>query len=129
MDCPVDGMAYGLAAANGHLFVGTDRGVIHCFGNGTPIPTPTKKVLRNPFEADVRAISYKGMAQEILAQTGVSKGTCLILGCDNGHLAYEIAKQASDLKIHCIEPDGEQITIAKENLTAAGVYGTRVHVD
>jgi len=126
---PVDGMAYGLAAANGHLFVSTDRGVIHCFGNGTPISTPTRKVLRNPFETDVRAIRYKGMAQEILTQTGVSKGTCLILGCDNGHLAYEIAKQAGDLKVHCIEPDSDQITIAKENLTAAGVYGTRVHVD
>ena len=125
----VDGMAYGLAAANGHLLVSTDRGVIHCFGNGTPISTPTKKVLRNPFEQDVRAISFTGMAQEILAQTGVSKGTCLILGCDNGHLAYEIAKQANNLKVHCIEPDSEQVTIAKENLTAAGVYGTRVHVD
>jgi SAM-dependent methyltransferase len=125
---PVDGMAYGLSAANGHLFASTDTGVIHCFGNGKPISTPTKKVLRNPFETDVRAIHYHGMAQEILTQTGVNKGTCLILGCDNGHLAYEIVKQAGDLNVYCIELDSEQVTIAKKNLTAAGV-GAKVHVD
>jgi len=126
---PVDGMAYGLAAANGHLFASTDTGVIHCFGNGKPISTPTKKVLRNPFETDIRAIHYKGMAQEILTQTGVNKGICLILGCDNGHLAYEIAKQADDLNVYCIEPDSEQVTTAQKNLTIAGVYRTKVHVD
>ncbi len=126
---PVDGAAYGLAAANGRLFASTDAGTIHCFGNGTPIATPTRKVLPNPFETDVRAIRYKGMAQEILAQTGISKGTCLILGCDNGHLAYEIAKQADDLTVHCIDPDSAQVSTARKNLTAAGVYGTKVHVD
>lgn len=30
---PVDGRAYGLAAADGRLYVSTDTGAIHCFGN------------------------------------------------------------------------------------------------
>ena len=72
---PVDGAAYGLAAANGRLFVSTDTGAIHCFGNGKPMVASTKKVLRNPFESDVRAIEYKGQVQDILARTGVNNGT------------------------------------------------------
>jgi outer membrane protein assembly factor BamB/SAM-dependent methyltransferase len=125
---PVDGMAYGLAVANGHLFASTDRGTIHCFGNGKPISPPTKKVLSNPFETHVRAIHYRGMAQEVLSQTGIHRGTCLILGCDNGHFAYEIAKQARDLQVHCIGSDSEQVSTARKHLSAAGVYQTRVHV-
>ncbi len=30
----VDGNAYGLAVANGHLLVSTDKGVLHCFRHG-----------------------------------------------------------------------------------------------
>ena len=85
-------------------------------------------MLRNPFDTHVRAIHYQGMAQEVLRQTGIKRGTCLILGCDNGHFAYEIAKQAKDLQIHCIAPDAEQVAIAQRNLGAAGVYPTRVHL-
>lgn len=32
---PVTGRAYGLAVANGRLFVSTDRGIIHCFSQGS----------------------------------------------------------------------------------------------
>jgi outer membrane protein assembly factor BamB/SAM-dependent methyltransferase len=126
---PVDGTACGLAAANGQLFASTDNGTIHCFGNGKPISPPTEKVLRNPYETHVRAIHYQGMAQEVLRQVGISRGTCLILGCDNGHFAYEIAKQAKDLQVHCISHDSEQVNTAQRNLSAAGVYKTRVHVE
>lgn len=125
---PVDGTAYGLAAANGKLFASTDKGTIHCFGNGRPISPPTQKVLSNPYETHVRAIHYQGMAQEVLRQIGIKRGTCLILGCDNGHFAYEIAKQAKDLQVYCIAPDSEQVSAAQRNLIAAGVYQTRVHV-
>ncbi|NQV34345.1 MAG: PQQ-binding-like beta-propeller repeat protein [Phycisphaeraceae bacterium] len=126
---PVDGMAYGLAVANGHLFASTDNGTIHCFGNGQPISTPTKKVLRNPFETHVRSIHYRGMAQEVLRQTGIDRGTCLILGCDNGHFAYEMAKEARGLQVHCIELDSDKVSTARKNLGAAGVYQTRVRVE
>jgi outer membrane protein assembly factor BamB len=126
---PVDGAAYGLAAANGHLYVSTDTGAIHCFGNGRAMLTTARKVLRNPFEADVRAVEYRGLAQDILSRAGVKKGTCIMYGCGNGHLAYEIARQAEDLKVFCVDPDSIQVRTARKNLMAAGVYGTRVFVD
>ena len=125
---PVDGRAYGLAAANGHLFASTDRGRIHCFGNGRPLSPPTRKVLRNPFDTHVRSIHFQGTAQEVLRQTGIRQGTCLILGCDNGHFVYEIGKQAQDLQFHCIGLDDEQVSIARRNLSAAGVYPTKVQI-
>jgi outer membrane protein assembly factor BamB len=125
---PVDGRAYGLAAANGHLFASTDRGTIHCFGNGSPLSPPTQKVLRNPFDTDVRAIHFQGRAQEVLGQTGITQGTCLILGCDNGHFVYEISKQARDLQIHCLGLDDEQVSTAQRNLSAAGVNPTKVQI-
>jgi outer membrane protein assembly factor BamB/SAM-dependent methyltransferase len=126
---PVDGMAYGLAVANGHLFASTDNGTIHCFGMGRPMSAPTKKVLRNPFETHVQAIHYRGMAQEVLRQTGIDRGTCLILGCDNGHFAYEMAKEARDLQVYCVGFDPDEVSTAQKNLGAAGVYQTRVHVE
>ncbi len=125
----VDGAAYGLAVANGHLYVSTDTGAIHCFGNGKEMLATTRKVLPNPFEADVRAIEYRGLAQDILSRAGVKKGTCIMYGCGDGHLAYEIAKQAGELKVFCVDPDGAQVRTARNNLTAAGLYGTRVFVD
>jgi outer membrane protein assembly factor BamB len=125
---PVDGAAYGLAAANGHLFASTDTGAIHCFGNGKPMVAATRKPPRNPFEVDVRAIEYKGQVQDILARAGVNKGTCLIFGCGDGHLAYEITKQTDDLNILCVDPDNVQVDVARKNLSAAGIYDKSVRV-
>ncbi|MEO1982299.1 MAG: PQQ-binding-like beta-propeller repeat protein, partial [Fuerstiella sp.] len=85
----VDGRARGLAVADGHLIVSTDKGSIHTFGSGgTTAATPHVASKFSTSEA------YQQAAKEILAQTGVQRGFCLVIDGEEGQLAYEFARQS-----------------------------------
>ncbi|MEO2016702.1 MAG: PQQ-binding-like beta-propeller repeat protein [Fuerstiella sp.] len=118
----VDGRARGLAVADGHLVVSTDKGSIHTFSSGG-----TTKAA--PFVASKFSTSeaYQQAAKEILAQTGVQRGFCLVIDGEEGQLAYEIARQ-SELEVYVVESDAKKVAKARANLAAAGVYGSRVTV-
>ncbi len=118
----VDGRARGLAVADGHLIVSTDKGSIHTFSSGE-----TARVA--PLVASKFSTSeeYQQAAKEILAQTGVNRGFCLVIDGEEGQLAYEIARQ-SDLEVYVVESDAAKVVKARANLSAAGVYGSRVTV-
>ncbi len=125
---PVHGRANGLAVAGGRLFVSTDKGGIHCFGTGTPASVGTTQIVGNPYRRDKLTPVYERAARTILAQSGVRKGYCLVLGCGTGRLAYELAKH-SQLMIYGIEPDAKKVAAARAALDSAGLYGTRVCID
>jgi outer membrane protein assembly factor BamB len=128
----VEGKVRGLAVANGMLMVSTNLGHIFCFTKGVPpakITATTDKTNTNPYSQDESSRRYKIAAQKILAETGITRGYCLMLGCGRGNLAFEIAQQCDDLMIYCIDPDVERVAEARKNLVAAGVYGTKVCVD
>ena len=55
-------------------------------------PTPR----RIPFPKDELSDRYAAAAENILKQSGITKGFCLVLGNEQGRLAYELAKR-SDL--------------------------------
>ncbi|MCH8046486.1 MAG: PQQ-binding-like beta-propeller repeat protein [Planctomycetes bacterium] len=58
-------------------------------------------------------------------------GLCLVLGSDDGQLAYRIA-QLSGLRVIGFETDKTKVAASREALHKAGVYGSRVsihHVD
>ena len=57
----------------------------------------------------------------------MERGFCLVLGSEQGRLAYELARQ-SDLTIYCLEPDAEKVAAARKALNTAGLYGSRVTV-
>ncbi len=61
---PVDGRAFGLAAANGALFVSTDTGTIHCFRAGAPLPESEMPVSQAAVSqvADVESVETEGLA-------------------------------------------------------------------
>ena len=48
-------------------------------------------------------------------------------GCGDGALAFELAKR-TDLFIYAIDPDPANVSRARENLTRAGLYGSRIMV-
>jgi outer membrane protein assembly factor BamB len=121
----VDGIAYGLSAANGNVFVSTNTGAIYCFGD-----RPNKSVIvqkeseESPYgenEANAQA------AEEILRKTEIREGYCLDLDCGNGALAYELAKR-TNLQIYAVDADMENVRFARRALGAAGLYGVRVTV-
>ena len=68
---------------------------------------------------------YKELAKKILSETGITQGYCLDIGCGNGNLAYELARQ-SNLKIIGVDTDPKTITLARNKLREAGVYGSHI---
>lgn len=121
----VSGRAYGLAAANGRLLVSTDKGTIHCFGSGAGADVRVVRASDNPKpdSDDDPAPLYARTAEQIIEQTSIRKGYCLVLGCGQSRLACALAKKAPDLRIVGVEEDAKQVAAAREYLDKAGLYG------
>jgi outer membrane protein assembly factor BamB len=123
----VDDVAYGLAVSDGRLFVSTASGAIHCYAETTP---KGQSIVHRPNAADAPYGNNKEMqraAAEIIAKSKITAGYCVDLGCGDGGLAYELAKQ-SDLFIVAIDADPKNVEAARRKLDAAGLYGDRVTV-
>jgi len=127
----VVGKAFGLSAANGGLYVSTDKGQIHCFSPKDSLwrnsvkydaKVITAKTQTNPYPQDYLTKLYAEAAELIAERTGVTKGYCLVLGCGRGRLAYELARR-TDLKIVGVEKDSGQVTAARNTIDKAGLYG------
>ncbi len=124
----VEGVAKGLAVADGRLVVSTTTGAIYCFapGGGTMavISPPANP---NPYPRDAAAEAYATAARAILGLSGIRRGYCLVLSAGDGRLAFELAKR-SDLRIYGVEADQAKVDAARKALDAAGLYG-RVCID
>jgi outer membrane protein assembly factor BamB len=121
----IDGEARGLAVAGGRLHVSTDTGKIHTFSptGGPQSDAVAKKT--DPYPADDGKV--REYARRILEATGVKNGFCLVVGSEQGRLAYELARQ-SNLKIYCVEPNEKKVAESRRLLNAAGLYGDRVTI-
>ncbi|UCC99242.1 MAG: PQQ-binding-like beta-propeller repeat protein [Phycisphaerales bacterium] len=124
-DADVNGAAYGLAAADGQLYVSTDRGMIYCFGGGTGRPEVWETKSTKPPAAENER--YSTAAEEIIRRTGVTEGYCLDLACGDGLLALELARRTK-LQIYCVEKDPAKVKTARQLFDSAGLYGVRVTV-
>ena len=85
----------------------------------------------SPFGLDERSRRYTQAAEQILSASGVTRGYCLILDCNEGQLAYELAKR-SELIVFGVDTDRDRISRARALLGKAGIYGSRItlhHVD
>ncbi len=125
----VDGKAYGLSIADGMLYVSTDKGVIHGFrhsrkGRSGQIQSV---VAATGQDVGTDATLYQHAAEQILKETGIRQGYCLVLGCETGQLALELARQ-TDLQVVVLEADAAKVASARRLLDQAGYYGTRVAV-
>ncbi|UCE50612.1 MAG: PQQ-binding-like beta-propeller repeat protein, partial [Phycisphaerales bacterium] len=126
----VEGLARGLAVANGRLYVSTDEGRIYCFAP-VKIARESNPLIRpavDPYPKDDLTSAYEAAAEAIVMETGVKKGYCLVLGAEHGRLARELALR-TDLTIIGVEPDPEKVQMARLALDAAGLYGERVTIE
>jgi len=130
----VEGKARGLAVANGRLYISTDEGKIYCFASGdtakekTAVSTVPPPPVVNPYPEDKLTAIYETAAEAIVMETAVTKGYCLVIGAEQGRLAYELAKR-TELTIVGVEPDAGKVRAARLALDAAGLYGERVTID
>lgn len=123
-DAPVVGKAYGLTVVNGGLFVCTDKGQIHCFRKNATDGDHVKTAQSNadPYPRDQLTQLYVQAAEQIVKQTQVTKGYCLVLGCGRGRLAYELARR-TDLNVIGLVEDIEDAAAARKAIDEAGLYG------
>lgn len=122
---PGRGIPFSMAAARGRLYVSTDQGAIYYFssrGGGKKIE---QKSAANPYPQGTGASARA--ARDILKSAGIKSGLCMDLGCGDGRLAYELAKQ-SELYVYAIDTDEKNVEAARKALSEAGLYGTRVMV-
>ena len=119
----VDGVAKGLAVADGRLVVSTTTGAIYTFATGAAtariIAPPANP---NPYPRDATAEAYATAARAIVALSGVTKGYCLVLNAGEGRLALELAKR-TQLRIYGAEADEAKVAAARKALDAASLYG------
>ncbi len=127
-DTKVDGVPYSLAVANGNLFVSTDKGKIYSFvgADFTNQRIQNQQIVENPYkDAPNSGVILKAVKK--IKDSGIEKGYCLVVGSENGHLMYELAKQ-TNLNIIGIEDDPEKVEKSRRMLNSAGLYGERVSV-
>ncbi len=127
----VEGEATGLVAANGHLLVSTSSGAIYNFASSALAPaaiaSDVSSKSESPYQRDEWSDAYAREAEAILAEYGSRRGFCLIVGNEQGRLAYELAMR-SDLQIYAVEADAEKVRLGRERLRPTGLYGTRITI-
>jgi outer membrane protein assembly factor BamB len=125
----VSGNVRGLAVADNVLTVSTDEGRIYAFHHQASGDTPTAwpRPYLAPFPQDELTDLYQTAAKEILNRSGHKSGYCLVLGSEQGRLAYELSQQ-SKLTIIGVEPDAIKAAESRRALERAGVHATRVTI-
>lgn len=81
----------------------------------------------SPYPEDGLTRHYEEAARWIVERAGADRGYCLVLGCKEGRLAYEIARRTK-MRVIGVDPDKGRIDAARRALDSAGVYGVRVTV-
>ncbi|MBM3878561.1 MAG: hypothetical protein FJ387_02420 [Verrucomicrobia bacterium] len=123
----VAGRAGGLAIAGGRLYVSTDRGNIYCFAGEAPerVREVAPVLFSQPYPTDELSPVYAAAAEAILAQAKVTRGYCLVVGAEEGRLAWELARR-TDLHVIGIERDPAKVRRGRAALAQAGLCGARV---
>jgi len=129
-EAKVDGDTRGLAIANGHLFVSTNAGKVYAYAAGVDQPPAIwpENYSKSPYPNDELTAIYETAARDILENSKVDSGFCLVLGSQRGRLAYELAKRAPKLTLICLEQDEALVQQSQNILTDAGLYGHRIKV-
>ena len=116
-----------LVVANGRLFVGTRSGTIHCFTSaaaGTKVVGEIVEPVTDKDFAGGNELAFAA-AEAIIAETGVVEGYAVVLDCDSGQLAFELAKR-SKLTICSIFSDEEKAAEARRKYAGADQHVTRI---
>ncbi|MCE9547819.1 MAG: PQQ-binding-like beta-propeller repeat protein [Planctomycetia bacterium] len=118
-----------IIAANGRLFVSTRNGTIYCFAPpGEQAHGVVKEPLKpEPFEPGQRLQASKAAAKQIASAAGMTAGYAVVLDCEDGSLAYQLAT-TTDLYVVAVFANAEKAQAARERFASADLHGSRVIV-
>ena len=123
----VEGQAYSLAFVDQCLLVSTSTGNIYCFAPESTGPSGAARIVQSatvefPYPNQNVREQYELRAKQIVAETGITKGYCLVLDSDQGLLVHELARQ-TELRVIGIEKDPHKVAASRAALQQAGLYG------
>lgn len=107
----VDGKAYALAVADKRIYVGTDKGTIHCFqrkSGGLPETLDSPPTAMTP---DLPG--YDAAAKTALAAAGTDQGYCLVIG-EFGMAVADKLCQALRMQVVCVSSDQDAVARARQ---------------
>ncbi|MFP6611543.1 MAG: PQQ-binding-like beta-propeller repeat protein, partial [Pirellulales bacterium] len=115
-----------LVVANGRLFATTRRGVIYCFAS--PGTAKQGTIIEPVVDAPVVGRqTFQPIAASILQQTNIRDGYAIVLDCDSGALACQLAMQTK-LSICAVFNDEANATAARAAYQQANLNGSRILV-
>ena len=125
-DGSVEGQVRDMCVKGGHLLVSTTAGKIYCYrsgdngqGDGLLKVSPVTDSTKSPIEV-------RNAAREVLTNSGVTSGYCLVLGDATAGFLAEMAEQSQLMVYHVA--DRERVLSLRSALDRAGLYGVRVAV-
>ncbi len=92
--------------------------------NYTRSPDPE---LPTPYADDAYSARCRSLAQAVVGQLDSPVGFALVLGGEDGQLAYELARN-SGLEVVVVEPDADRVAQLRERLDKTGLYAARISV-
>lgn len=118
-----------LIVATGRLFVSTRQGTIYAFAlHGQPARDAVVEATRpDPVPDGAAAETARAAAESIVAATGVKAGYAVVLDCEDGGLAWQLAV-TTRLYVVAVFADAERAQAARERFAAADLHGSRVAV-
>jgi outer membrane protein assembly factor BamB len=117
----IDGTPSAMIAADDKLFVATQEGWIHCFGEGPPGKA-------HPATATPIASGDDGWrvkAEQIIKAARTRSGYCLVLGLSQGRLIEELLRQTNFMLL-AVDAQAGKISDLRQRFGKAGVLGARV---
>lgn len=84
---------------------------------------PDVAELKSPFAKSWATDAVKEIARRSKTQQGI----CLVIGCEDGQMLWEIAKQ-TQMRIIGVDTDAKKIASIRKSLLPTGIYGARISV-
>ncbi len=80
-----------------------------------------------PDVAELSSSRAATLAKKISDLSPQKAGICLVIGLDDGKLAYQLARHTK-MKVICVETDKEKINKLRQKYSGTGVYGSRISI-
>ena len=117
-----------IVVANGRLFVSTRQGSIYGFARkGTRKHGIVKEKVGLRGRSGNRG-AFANAAKAIIAASGVKAGFALVLDCDSGKLAYELAKQGNFQQVCAVFDDPAKARRARKAFARANLNCFKISV-
>jgi outer membrane protein assembly factor BamB len=114
-----------IIVANGKLFASTRSGTIYCFApNGKKHDVIEEPIDLNP-KAYADSPAMVQAAEAIIKEGGVTAGYVIVLDCESGQLALELAKR-TNLYLIAVFRDASNAAAARKIYSRAGGHVSRV---